>query len=132
MSWEPGAGERRRGRAVEDLVTAELRQLPGKPLPLGVSKTRSGLNFAVFSRHATGVQLVLFASGQHEPVLELPLDPDLNRTGDVWHLEVAGLVSDVRYGWRAERTAQTDGWHRFDPTKVLIDPYTRALSGSRS
>ena len=75
----------------------------GRPLPLGVSQTRLGLNFAVFSRHATAMTLALFATGEHAPVAELPLDPGVHRTGDIWHLEVAGLTTDVRYAWRADR-----------------------------
>ncbi len=116
---------------VRDRTGRELRILPGRPQPFGVTETRHGLNFAVFSRHATAVTLVLFASGQHEPVLELPLDPVLHRTGDVWHVELAGLDPGTRYGWRADRTASRDGAaHRFDASKVLIDPYAVALTGA--
>ena len=105
--------------------------LPGRPLPLGVSRTRDGLNFSIFSHHATAMTLVLFASGRHDPVLELPLDPSWNRTGDTWHMELAGLRISARYGWRADRRpVGSDRLHRFDPRHVLLDPYARALSGA--
>jgi glycogen operon protein len=103
---------------------------PGRPLPLGVFETRRGLNFAVFSRHATAAVLVLHASGQHPPLAEIPLDPTRHRTGDIWHIEVEGLGEGVRYSWRVDRQPERqDKLHRFDPSVDLIDPYARALSG---
>jgi glycogen operon protein len=103
---------------------------PGRPLPLGVSETRAGLNFAVFARHATAMSLVLFAPGQHEPLVELPLDATVHRTGDVWHIEVCELDPGTRYGWRADRQpVPHDAFHRYDATRVLIDPYARTLTG---
>jgi isoamylase len=117
--------------ALLDLISADFKILPGRPLPLGASATRGGLNFALFSRHATAVNLVLFASGYHEPLLELPLDTVFHRTGDVWHLEIVGIAAAVRYGWRLDRQpVPQDGFHRFDATKVLIDPYATALTGA--
>jgi isoamylase len=102
----------------------------GHPLPLGVIETAAGLNFAVFSRHATSMALVLFAPGRHEPAHELQLDPAVHRTGDVWHIEVAGLHPTAPYGWRADRQPiPEDRWHRFRPDLVLSDPYARALTG---
>jgi glycogen operon protein len=95
-----------------------------------VFETRRGLNFAVFSRHGTAVTLLLYAPGEHEPVHEIALDPEDNRTGDIWHVEVEGLRRGCRYAWRADRRPiARDGVHRFDPTTPLIDPYARALSG---
>ncbi len=107
-----------------------LSALRGHPLPLGVSETRHGLNFAVFSRHATAVTLVLFAPRRDAPVLELPLDPTVHRTGHVWHVELLGLNPGTRYGWRADRTGHPDDpRHRFEPDTVLVDPYATALTG---
>jgi isoamylase len=112
------------------LLSGDFAVLPGRPLPLGVSESSRGLNFAVFSRHATEVHLVLFAPWVHEPVLELPLGAGFHRTGDVWHVELTGLDPMTRYGWRVDRQpVRDDGFHRFDPTKVLLDPYARALTG---
>jgi len=109
---------------------AEFHATAGRPLPLGVSETRHGLNFAVVSRHATDVSLVLFARQRHEPIAEFPLDPAVHRTGDVWHIEVSGLDSGARYGWRVDRRPEPrDRFHQFDRTRVLVDPYARGLSG---
>ena len=95
--------------------------------------TRTGLNFAVFSRSATAASLVLFAPRQHDPVLELALDPELNRTGDVWHIAIDSLDVGVRYGWRMDREPiARDRFHRFDTGVVLVDPYARALTGQSS
>src|SRR6185369_5191180 len=82
----------RRGRAMVVLA--------GHPLPFGVSETRLGLNFAVFSSHATAMKLVLFAPRETAPLLELPLDPAVHRTGRVWHVELQGVDPHTRYGWR--------------------------------
>ena len=101
----------------------------GHPLPLGSALKRDGVNFSVFSRHATGVTLVIFPSSESEETVEFPLDPRFNRTGDVWHAFVRGLDVGVRYGFRAERLPDTGTpFHRYDPAHILIDPYATALS----
>ena len=118
-----------RPRLLRDALGRELRVLPGHPLPFGVTETRQGLNFAIFSKHATAMTLVLFGRRRDAPVVELPLDPDTNRTGHVWHVEVAALDRGTRYGWRAARVGGDAPAHRYDPAAVLIDPYATALSG---
>ncbi len=113
-----------------DLINTEFTVISGRPIPLGVTMTRSGLNFAVFSRNASAASLVLYAPRQHAPVLELALDPEVNRTGDVWHIAIDGLDVGVRYGWRMDRgPIARDRFHRFDSETVLVDPYSRALTG---
>ena len=100
----------------------------GAPFPFGASIQRDGVNFAVFSRHATSVSLVLFQPGREEPLAELPLDPRYNRTGDVWHLLVRGPVASLQYGFRLDRQPNDKPQvHRFDPSAVVVDPYARAL-----
>jgi len=107
-----------------------MQRHPGHPLPLGVTETRLGLNFAVFSRHATAATLVLYATGEYTPRAEVVLDPLRNRTGDIWHIELEGLEDDLRYAWRVDRLpVRRDKLHRFDPARDLIDPYARALTG---
>jgi glycogen operon protein len=103
---------------------------PGHPLDFGVTDTRLGLNFAVFSSNATAMTLVLFAPRERTPLLELPLDPAVHRTGHVWHVELQGIDLNTRYGWRADRQpVRRDTLHRFDPRDVLIDPYATVLTG---
>jgi isoamylase len=105
----------------------------GHPLPFGSSLKRDGVNFSVFSRHATGVTLVIFPSSESEQTVEFQLDPRFNRTGDIWHAFVRGLDAGVRYGFRAERLPNTASpFHRYDPTHLLIDPYSTALSGGKT
>lgn len=103
---------------------------PGHPLPLGVSRVRNAYNFALFSRDATAVSLLFFASGEGPAVAELRLDPEINRTGDIWHIRVHDLDPAMRYGYRVDGpwTPGLEG-HRFSRQQLLLDPYAPALSG---
>jgi isoamylase len=112
------------------IVEPGFRITRGSPLPFGVTVLRNGINFSIFSRHATDVSLLLFHPEDPEPVLELPLDPRRHRTGDVWHTMIEGLEPHAEYGYRMWRAPNTrPEIHRFDPARVLIDPYTRTVSG---
>jgi glycogen operon protein len=101
----------------------------GYPLPLGASASRSGVNFALMSRHATAVRLVLVDPHDAGIEAEIPLDAPTHRTGDHWHVRVNGLPDEFAYGYRVDGPSG-DG-HRFDPGLVLLDPVSRALSGGR-
>jgi isoamylase len=101
---------------------------PGKPYPLGASWDGQGVNFAIFSAHATRVELCLFDSpvAVRESVrLTLP-----ERSEDVWHGYVPGLSPGQLYGYRVYGPYLPQQGHRFNPHKLLIDPYARALSGT--
>jgi glycogen operon protein len=99
-------------------------------LPYGSASRRDGVNFSVFSRHATAVTLVLWNPGDHEPVLELPLDSRYNRTGDVWHVFVEGIDPGIEYAFRTEcEPNPRPAVLRCDRRKLLIDPYGKAVSG---
>ena len=108
-------------------MTDALRITRGHPLPFGATPMRGGINFAVFSKHASSISLVLFSPNCEQPIAELRLDPKYNRTGDVWHAFVWGLDSGIEYGYRADGI-NDEQLHRYDPRVVLIDPYARALS----
>ncbi|MBK9165878.1 MAG: glycogen debranching protein GlgX [Bryobacterales bacterium] len=102
----------------------------GSPLPLGATPRRGGVNFAIFSQHATWAALVLFRPGEEEPFLEQQLDPLTNRTGFIWHAFVEELNPGYQYGFRFDRQPNDDPrQHRYDPSRVLFDPYAKALSG---
>ena len=73
------------------------RTLAGKPLPLGSTMTAQGINFALFARHADAVSLVIMVDDVPGPI-EIPFDPAVNKTGDVWHMLVCGLPAPIRYG----------------------------------
>ena len=112
------------------IVNGEFRVRRGHPLPYGASARREGVNFSVFSRHATAMSLVLFAPGETESVLELPLDPRYNKTGEVWHVFVEGIDPGIEYGFRADcRPNPAPDVLRFDPGKVLLDPYSKSVAG---
>ena len=106
---------------------------PGQPEPKGVSILPEGVNFALFSRHAEAVALVLEMDdgpgGKEGVRIELPLDARINKTGDIWHILVQGLPPEFRYGYRlAGPFDPRDSGHNFDGRRILIDPYARALS----
>jgi isoamylase len=99
--------------------------LPGRPYPLGATVHKKGTNFAIFSQDATRVELCLFDSdGEQTDCIALR-----ERTAYVWH----GLVLDVKpgqlYGYRIHGPWEPDKGHRFNPNKLLVDPYAKAISG---
>ena len=99
----------------------------GKPEPLGPSPTKGGVNFAVFSAHATGMKLCLYDS-ENKPIDELVMQ----RSGDVWHVEAQGCPKKgVLYGVRVYGEGGWETGHRWDPKRVLLDPYTPLVSGRR-
>ena len=101
----------------------------GVPYPFGANPTRAGVNFAVFARHATRLTIVLFEPGADVPLVELPLDPQLNRTGDVWHALVTGPAARLHYGYRVDREPNHEPHlDRYDSAAVVIDPYSKALA----
>lgn len=107
--------------------------LPGQHWPLGASllvhQGQSGVNIAVFSRHATAMHCCFFdASGQTETGrVRLPAHTD-----GIWHGFVPGLQAGQLYGLRAEGPFEPAAGHRFNPNKLLIDPYARELVGDKS
>lgn len=101
----------------------------GNPLPFGATEAANGINFSLFSEHATSTKLALFWPDAKEPVIEIPLDPHLNRTGQVWHILVRRLDPAVLYSWRVDGPNDPGAGHRFDPDLTLLDPYALALSG---
>jgi glycogen operon protein len=99
----------------------------GAPLPFGMHETREGYNFALFSRHATRVSLLLFESASGDLSETIDLDPAHHRTGDVWHVRLSREVRGRSYALRVEGPWDPENGHRFDPGAQLIDPYTNAL-----
>lgn len=112
----------------EDLEAFKTK--PGQPLPMGATPAPDGINFSVFSRHATSVTLVLFEKGARKPVAEIPLDSGINKTGDIWHVFVAGADLSSCYAYRVDGPFDPKKkGHRFDGEAMLLDPYARALEG---
>lgn len=102
---------------------------PGAPLPLGATPVAGGINFAVFSRYATSCTLVLFESGTSEIRVEIPFPPEF-RVGDVHTMTVFDLdPEECEYAFRMDGPMQPERGHRFDPSKLLLDPMARSIAG---
>jgi len=104
---------------------------PGRPHPLGATVTTvggvagAGVNFALYSEHATAVELCLFDTAYDpEPSVTVELS---DRTGPVFHGFVPGIKAGQRYGYRVHGPYEPQRGHRFNPAKVLLDPYARAI-----
>jgi len=102
----------------------------GQPLPLGLSRSDDGFNLAVFSRHATGMGLLIFDGSHGQPVETIVLDPNRNRSGDIWHARLSFDIRGKSYSLRVEGPWSPERGHRFDPRAPLLDPYAMALRGS--
>ena len=101
----------------------------GKALPLGASLAHDGVNFAIFSRNATAMTLIIFESGEkNSPLIEIPLDKRNNKTGNIWHCFIRGLKAGTCYLYRADGPYFPEKGLRFNPHKTLIDPYAKAIT----
>jgi glycogen operon protein len=102
----------------------------GKALPLGATRMDGGVNFAIFSEHATRVWLSLFKPDSESAFEEVELCSDFHRTGNIWHIWASGLAEDVEYAWRMDRQPNTQpSIHRYDPSRYLLDPYAQVIVG---
>jgi glycogen operon protein len=108
------------GRLAHRAVTA------GRAWPLGATFDGAGVNFAVFSAHATRVEVCLFTEDGRRETARLALP---ERDGDIWHGHVEGLAPGTRYGLRVHGPCDPANGHRFNANKLLIDPYARQIVG---
>jgi glycogen operon protein len=102
-----------------------MKMLHGAPYPLGATWDGSGVNFAIFSEHATRVELCLFdspASPAESERIRLP-----EQTDQIWHGYLPNLLPQQLYGFRVFGPYDPSRGHRFNPHKVLLDPYTKAV-----
>ncbi|GGB23881.1 glycogen operon protein GlgX homolog [Sphingomonas metalli] len=99
---------------------------PGSPYPLGATCVEGGVNFAVFSANATKIELCLFDSGGRRELARLEL-PEC--TDEVWHGFLPDAGPGQLYGYRAYGPYEPEQGHRFNPNKLLLDPYARQLHG---
>ncbi|KAJ8772235.1 hypothetical protein K2173_027412 [Erythroxylum novogranatense] len=99
-----------------------------RAFPLRLSEVESGINFAIFSQHATSFTLCLSLPQREKPaglddgMIELPLDPNMNRTGDIYNF---------LYGYRIDGPCEWHQGHRFDKMILLLDPYAKLVEGCR-
>ncbi|MDH5637317.1 MAG: isoamylase, partial [Nitrospinota bacterium] len=98
----------------------------GRQHPLGATVDESGVNFALFSQNATGVELLLFNKHDDpEPTQVIALDPKTNKSFHFWHVYVEGLKTGMHYAYRVDGPDEPWNGHRFNRNKVLIDPYAK-------
>eukprot|EP00262_Sarcandra_glabra_P000408 TRINITY_DN10485_c1_g1_i3.p1 TRINITY_DN10485_c1_g1~~TRINITY_DN10485_c1_g1_i3.p1 ORF type:complete len:788 (-),score=138.80 TRINITY_DN10485_c1_g1_i3:476-2782(-) len=135
-------------RAQESVLEEETSQIsessqvmevsPGQAFPLGASEVENGINFAIFSQHASSVTICLSIpyrgkiQGLDTAMVEIKLDPRNNKTGDIWHICVEDLPrSGCLYGYRIDGPQGWQEGHRFDDSVVLLDPYAKLVEGRK-
>ncbi len=101
----------------------------GSPLPLGTMEREGGVNFAIFSRHASRVRLELFDHAEDAvPVRVIDLDSARHRTGDIWHVWVKGIGPGQLYAYRVDGPYEPSEGRRFNFNRLLLDPFASAIS----
>jgi len=113
-------------RPDDAIGSSVLRLEAGEPYPLGATWTGDGVNFAVFSAHATRVELCLFDSSGRNELSRVDL-PEF--TDEVWHGYLPGGEPGLVYGYRVHGPYLPEEGHRFNPNKLLLDPYATELVG---
>jgi glycogen operon protein len=110
------------------VTSPSWKMWPGQPAPLGATWDGVGVNFALFSDHASAVELCLFDDA--DPGREIARIPLRERTDQVWHAYLPEARPGLLYGYRVHGPARPEAGHRFNPAKVLLDPYARAVAGT--
>ncbi len=123
-SGRAGRGRMCRAPASVRSAASMTQQWPGRPFPLGASWDGGGTNFALFSEHAEGVTLCLFDDDDNETCVEMRERRALN-----WHCYLPDVGPGQRYGFRVRGPYAPLEGHRFNPAKLLIDPYAKAIDG---
>ena len=104
----------------------DLKITAGRPAPIGNDVRSGGINFALFSAHATKITLCLFDEDGSSEIAQLELP---GKTGNIWHGFVKGLKPGALYGYRVDGPYAPQDGHRFNANKLLIDPYAKDLFG---
>jgi isoamylase len=97
---------------------------PGHTFPLGATWDGGGTNFSIFTEHAERVELCLFNGDDAEQRVELT-----ERTAHTWHCYLPGVGPGQRYGYRVHGPYAPGAGHRFNPSKLLLDPYAKSIDG---
>jgi len=106
-----------------------LKMLSGTPFQLGAQFDGDGVDFGVFSENASKIEVCLFSREDYSEIARFALP---ERTGPIWHGYLAGLPAGALYGYRAHGTYAPENGHRFNPNKLLLDPYAREIEGTWS
>ena len=106
-----------------------LKLRPGRPYPFGATVIGNAVNFSVYSRYATSCTLVLFHNREEQPFVEIPFFREF-RLGNVFSMMVFALdYENIEYGYRMDGPYCPEEGHRFDKTKILLDPYAKLIVG---
>ncbi|MGB3365707.1 MAG: glycogen debranching protein GlgX [Thermodesulfobacteriota bacterium] len=104
-----------------------IKIMPGSNESLGGKWDGKGVNFAIYSEHAQMVELCLFTNdSEQKEYAKIKIN---EKTGNIWHCYIPGLEPGQLYGFRVHGPYYPDSGHRFNPHKLLLDPYSRAISG---
>jgi glycogen operon protein len=104
-----------------------MKVWPGNPYPLGATWDGSGVNFALFSENATGVELCLFdGENRTRETMRIRMS---EQTDQVWHVYLPEARPGQLYGYRVHGPYSPAEGHRFNPTKLLLDPYAKSIAG---
>ncbi len=109
------------------MAFVQIPTRPGYPYPIGVSLTKDGANFVLFSENATSVQLLLFSHPDDKEPKEIIEVKE--RTGDLWHVLVPGIMPGQLYAYKVDGPYKPEQGLRFNKNKTLIDPYAKAVAG---
>jgi len=104
-----------------------MQILPGKPFPLGATFDGKGVNFTLYSENATAVELCLFDSDGTSETSKIKVT---EQTDYIWHIYLTDVSPGQLYGYRVHGPYEPENGHRFNPNKLLIDPYAKAISGT--
>ena len=116
------------GQRIHSLFASTDEQV-GSSAPLGATVLPDGVNFSLYSRDASRIELLFFDGEQDErPARVVSLDPVTHRTYHYWHVFVPGLRAGQLYGYRIHGPFDPSKGMRFDPSKVLLDPYGRGVA----
>ncbi|MGI4020911.1 MAG: glycogen debranching protein GlgX [Janthinobacterium lividum] len=102
----------------------DITEFPGNPYPLGATWDGKGVNFALFANNATGVELCLFDNNNNETKIQIK-----ERTHHIWHVYLPNILHGQLYGYRVYGPYDPKNGHRYNPNKVLIDPYAKSIAG---
>ena len=108
-------------------TTADLATGAGSADDLGAHWDGDGVNFAVFSAHAERIEVCLYSADGTREIARIPLR---ERSGDIWHVHVRAIGPGTQYGFRAHGPYVPEQGHRFNPNKLLLDPYARRIAGA--
>src|SRR4051812_9133823 len=113
-------------RSGRPLPEVPMRVWPGRPFPLGATWDGAGVNFSLFAENATKVELCLFDGP--EATKESMIIPLREQTAQVWHAYCPDIIPGQLYGYRVHGPFEPDKGHRFNPRKLLLDPYAKAIA----